>query len=99
MGNLVAVSEQVGFTSAGLGHGPQVLRHLSSGFRGQQMRADMVVYLDSVLDAGAAAILFDFRSLDYSFGDAIGGLAVALVRRGPGLHPSAIVATGQTAAH
>ena len=58
----------------------------------------MVSYLRSVLVAtDAAAVLFDFRSLEYSWGDAIGALAWALLRHPKHVRPSAIVARGRTA--
>jgi len=41
----------------------------------------MVSYLDSVLaTTNAAAVLFDLRQLQYTSGDAIGGLAAALLK-------------------
>jgi hypothetical protein len=59
----------------------------------------MIDYFRSVLVAtNAAAVLFDFQSLQYTWGDAIGGLALPLLQAGTGhVRPSAIVAQGRTA--
>src|SRR5688572_2792093 len=68
------------------------------GSEGNAFAAEMVNYLRSVLVAtNAAAVLFDFRSLQYTWGDAIGGLAWALDVRAEHVRPSAIVAQGRTA--
>jgi hypothetical protein len=58
----------------------------------------MVSYLRSVLaTTNAAAVLFDLRRLQYTWGDAIGGLAWALREGAARFRPSAIVASGRTA--
>jgi len=70
------------------------------GSAGNGCAAEMVSYLHSVLaTTNAAAVLFDLRSLDYTWGDAIGGLAAALLSRegAARFRPSAIVASGRTA--
>jgi hypothetical protein len=69
------------------------------GSAGNDCAAEMVSYVRSVLvTTNAAAVLFDLRRLQYSWGDAIGGLAYAL-RDGDSqrFRPSAIVAIGSTA--
>jgi hypothetical protein len=69
-----------------------------SGSAGNECAGEMVTYLRSVLSTtDAAAVIFDFRDLYYTWGDAIGGLAWALQKRATGFRPSAIVATGDTA--
>lgn len=69
-----------------------------AGSEGNECAGEMVTYLRSVLSAtDAAAVLFDFRDLDYTWGDAIGGLAWALRESATRFRPSAIVATGGTA--
>src|SRR5215831_5865604 len=69
------------------------------GSAGNDCAAEMVSYLRSVLaTTNPAAVLFDLQRLKYTWGDAIGGLALALLeddaRR---FRPSAIVAGGRTA--
>jgi len=68
------------------------------GSSGNEFARDMVSYLESTLGAtNAAAVLFDFRNLDYTFGDAICALARPLRLATSRLRPSAIVASGPTA--
>ena len=68
------------------------------GSNGNDCAMEMVSYLRSVLaTTNAAAVLFDLRALQYTWGDAIGGLAGALLERSARIRPSAIVATGRTA--
>ena len=69
------------------------------GSAGNGCAAEMVSYLGSVLaTTNAAAVLFDLRRLQYTWGDAIGGLAWVLLKRHPErTRPSAIIAGGRTA--
>jgi hypothetical protein len=69
------------------------------GSAGNDCAAEMVSYLRSVLaTTNAAAVLFDLRWLQYTWGDAIGGLAAALLKEGTTtIRPSALVAVGRTA--
>jgi hypothetical protein len=58
----------------------------------------MVSYVRSALDTReVAAALFDLRDLEYTWGDAIGGVVWALRQEGMDFLPSAIVANGRTA--
>ena len=69
-----------------------------AGSGGNQCAAEMVSYLRSALTTtDAAAILFDLRNLEYTWGDAIGGLAWVLQKQAGVFRPSAIVANGLTA--
>lgn len=68
------------------------------GSEGNECAAEMASYLRSVLAAtNAAAVLFDLRGLQYTWGDAIGVLAWAVQERAARVRPSAIVAQGRTA--
>jgi hypothetical protein len=69
------------------------------GSAGNVCAAEMVSNLRSVLaTTNAAAVLFDLRRLEYTWGDAIGGLAATLLKeRTARIRPSAIVAGGRTA--
>jgi len=68
------------------------------GSEGNDDAATMVAYLRYVLSATKpAAVIFDVRDLEYSWGDGIGGLALALFERSTSFCPSAIVAVGPTA--
>lgn len=68
------------------------------GSDGNKCAAEMVAYVRSVLAASdAAAVLFDFRKLNYTWGDAIGRIAGALQKKDRSFRPSAIVAVGRTA--
>jgi len=68
------------------------------GSQGNDHAATMVAYLRYVLSATKpVAVLFDFRALEYTWGDAIGGLALALREDSTGFRPSAIVAGARTA--
>lgn len=96
MGNLTRTSELVAQHPKGSIMAVKYSGVYPLGSDGNQCAREMVAYLDSVLDDGAAAILFDLRTLEYSWGDAIGSLAVTLARRGPSRRPSAIAATGHT---
>jgi hypothetical protein len=91
-------SEQIGQHASGLIVAVSFAGNYLPGSEGNASAVEMTDYLRSVLVAtNAAAVLFDFRSLQYTWGDAIGGLALAL-RAGTGhVRPSAIVAQGRTA--
>jgi hypothetical protein len=68
------------------------------GSGGNECARDMVSHLSSVVgETSAAAVLLDFRNLDYTYGDAICGLARPLRWTESRFRPSAIVATGATA--
>ena len=68
------------------------------GSEGNDCAAQMVTYLRSVLTTtNAAAVIFDLRGLQYTWGDAIGGLAWELREHAARFRPSAIVARGRTA--
>jgi hypothetical protein len=68
-----------------------------AGSAGNQCAAEMVDYLRSVLTTtDAAAVLFDLRNLEYTWGDASGGLAWALQKQAAVYRSSAIVANGRT---
>jgi hypothetical protein len=98
MSELTATSEQILQYDAGPLVAVAFFGKYPPGSDGNQCAAEMITYLRSVLNAtAAAAILFDFRALDYTWGDAIGGLAWALRVDAATFLPSAIVATGPTA--
>src|SRR5262245_46127175 len=92
MNNLTSLSEELFRHKSG-----PVLRvafggKYPPGSDGNGFAAEMVDYLRSVLAvSNASAILFDLRNLDYAWGDAICGLALAL-RKDRVFRPSAIVA-------
>ncbi len=66
------------------------------GSLGNSCAAEMITYVRSVLvETNASSILFDFRNLNYTWGDAISGLALALEKDGV-FRPSVIVADGHT---
>jgi len=68
------------------------------GSLGNDCALQMISYLRSVLTkTNPVAVLFDFRELQYVWGDAIGGLAHELLLRSASFRPSVIVATGRTA--
>jgi hypothetical protein len=57
----------------------------------------MIGFLQSILDeTRAAGVIIDLTSLDYVWGDTIGGLAMPL-RKGARVRPAVIVAAGRTA--
>ena len=96
---ITATSEQLAQHSAG----PIVALAFSGdyppGSAGNECAAEMVSYLCSVLaTTNPAAVLFDLRGLQYTWGDAIAVLALVLLKEGHvPIRPSAIVASGLTA--
>jgi len=93
---IAATSEQIAQPNAGPIVTVAFAGNYPAGSEGNDCAAEMVAYLRSVLaTTNAAAILFDLRRLQYTWGDAIGGLALAL-REGAHYRPSAIVASGLT---
>jgi len=96
---IAATSEQVAQHSAGPIVAVAFAGNYPPGSAGNDCASEMVSYLDSVLaTTNAAAVLFDLRQLQYTSGDAIGGLAAALLKdRTAHMRPSAIVASGRTA--
>lgn len=98
MSKLTATSEQILRQ-----HGGPILAIAFAGMyppgsEGNECAAEMVAYVRSALSTtNTAAMLFDLRNLDYTWGDAIGGLAVALMEKNASFRPSAIVAVGPTA--
>ena len=99
VGTIASSSEQVAQHAAGPILAVSFAEKYPQGSQGNGSAAEMVSYLRSVLAAtNAAAVLFDFRDLQYTWGDAIGGLAWVLLRERPEhVRPSAIVAHGRTA--
>ena len=97
--NITASSERVAQHSAGPIVAVAFAGNYPPGSAGNDCAAEMVLYLRSVLaTTNAAAVLFDLRRLRYTWGDAIGGLAAALLKEGTTpTRPSAIVAAGLTA--
>jgi len=107
-----AESRKITATSAWVAHtaGPILTLAFAGnyppGSAGNDCAAEMVSFFFSVLvTTKPAAVLFDLRRLQYTWGDAIGGLAHVLVQDGaarlqegtPRFLPSAIVADGPTA--
>jgi hypothetical protein len=96
---ITATSEQIAQHEAGPIVPVAFAGDYPAGSEGNGCAAEMVSYLRSVLaTTNAAAVLFDLRGLQYTWGDAIGGLALVLLReRAARIRPSAIVASGRTA--
>ena len=74
---------------------------LQPGSAGNELTGQFVDDLKQIVQAHQpAAVLLDLTHLDYTFGDAIGGLAFPFLDRprlGRWIMPVAIVATGRTA--
>jgi hypothetical protein len=95
---IAATSEQVAEHNAGPILTVAFAGNYPSGSDGNNCSAEMVSYLRSILvTTNAAAVILDLRRLQYIWGDAIGGLALALGVDAPRFRPSAIVASGPTA--
>ncbi len=68
------------------------------GSEGNAIAVQMVSFVSrAIRDFKPAAIIFDFLHLNYTSGDAIGGIVTPL-RRENGFIPSCIIAEGETAA-
>jgi hypothetical protein len=76
--------------------------HIPPGSLGNPMSGRFIDYLQNVLqETHPAAVMLDLIDVDYTFGDAICGLALAILRSAPQRSwrmPVAIVAAGRTAA-
>ena len=95
---ITATSEQIAQHNAGPIVTVAFAGDYPAGSEGNDCAAEMVSYLRSVLTTtNAAAVLFDLRGLQYTWGDAIGGLAWELREHAARFRPSAIVASGRTA--
>jgi hypothetical protein len=95
---ITATSEQVAQHKAGPIVAVAFAEDYPAGSEGNDCAAEMVSYLRSALaTSNAAAVLFDLRKLQYTWGDAIGGFAWALQEHAARIRPSAIVAGGRTA--
>ena len=95
---ITSTSEQVALNASGPIVAVRFAGKYPPGSEGNASAAEMVNYLRSVLVAtDAAAVLFDFQSLQYTWGDVIGALAWALLTPPKHVLPSAIVAQARTA--
>jgi hypothetical protein len=98
MSKVTATSEQILRQHAGSILAVAFAGKYPPGSDGNECAAEMVAYVRSVLSTtNAAAVIFDLRNLNYTWGDAICGLALALLEEHASFRPSSIVATGPTA--
>lgn len=68
------------------------------GSAGSEFGKAMIGFLQFILDeTRAAGVIIDLTSLDYVWGDTIGGLAMPLREKGKRVRPAVIVAAGRTA--
>lgn len=69
-----------------------------AGSAGNELAHDIVEFVRSTVDElQPRAVVLDLRSLEYKTGDAIGSVAMALVKREGEFWPTTIVADGMTA--